>query len=163
MKQLFYMLLVYLSVPLCAKTSMDKIIDKYHLTVCANALSSMASDIISSNKHRLLFSSQTPVNEQQLVLIDGVIEYRDRQAHISFSASAVNDKQCLVNYVESYVVKTPCIVTREEVFKKWIYQGQLNAQTMVFKHKRDEKMKGFLTNASDGSYCLVSQQKSNVL
>ena len=145
-----------------AKTSMEDIVSQYNISHCASALVTVANETIRDNQHRLLPGMAKVNVNRHLISVTGVIQYRDRQSHIRFTAMATpNEKtHCDINFQETYVVKSTCILAREEVFKKWLYQGQLNSETMVFHHKRDKDKVGYLSSASDGSFCLISQQKS---
>lgn len=156
--QLFIAGLLMASTQVVAKNSIETIIEKYNVEHCHTELKTMASDIIGSKKHRLLVSNQTNKNELETLLVTGVLEYKDRQSHITFSMSH-SGGHCEVAYKESFAVKNPCIVVREEVFKKWQFKGKLNDETHVFSHKRDENFVGYMTSTKDGSYCLVSRQK----
>lgn len=145
-------------------TSVDKIIASNGITQCAKPLSSLAADIIGSNSHRLMLETPSADVNKALVKIYGLIQYRDRQAHVSFTASANKggEGECLVNYHETFTLQVPCVVAREEVFKKWIFKGKLSDTTSVFEHRRDSALKAYTSSAGDNSYCLVSQQKSIV-
>ncbi|KZN54652.1 hypothetical protein N474_17765 [Pseudoalteromonas luteoviolacea CPMOR-2] len=149
-----------LSTQAFAQNSVDTIIEKYNVTHCKSQLSALASDIIGSKEHRLLVSNQTSKEDFESLLVSGVLEYKDRQSHIIFSMSH-SGGHCDVAYKESFAVKNPCIVVREEVFKKWVFKGKLNDQTHVFSHKRDDNFVGYMTSTKDGSYCLVSRQKTS--
>ncbi|MCF2858133.1 hypothetical protein L1286_11670 [Pseudoalteromonas sp. SMS1] len=148
-----------LSAQASAQNSIDTIIEKYNVAHCISELSTLASDVIGSKKHRLLVSNQTSKGDFESLLVSGVLEYKDRQSHVIFSMSH-SGGHCDVAYKESFAVKNPCIVVREEVFKKWQFKGKLNDQTHVFSHKRDDNFVGYMTSTKDGSYCLVSRQKS---
>ncbi|ESP93151.1 MULTISPECIES: hypothetical protein [Pseudoalteromonas] len=156
--KLFIAALLLTSTQIVAKNSIETIIEKYNVKNCHSELKAMAEDVIGSKKHRLLVSNQTSKNEFETLLVTGVLEYKDRQSHITFSMSH-SAQHCEVTYKESFAVKNPCIVVREEVFKKWLFKGKLNDHTHVFSHKRDENFVGYMTSTKDGSYCLVSRQK----
>ncbi|MBQ4862531.1 hypothetical protein J8L98_12620 [Pseudoalteromonas sp. MMG013] len=152
-------LLAMLSISCLAKTSMEKVLAAKANPVCAAQLIELATNTIGLNKHRLLeLNSQS----KQLLssFVSGVIEYKDRQSHVVYAATKDTQGQCAVTFQETFTVKSPCILVREEVFKKWQYQGKLNSNTMVFKNQRDTSMSGMLSDASDGSYCLVSRHKN---
>ena len=145
-----------------AGTSMDLIVNKYQFNQCANQLTTIAEEVIGTKEHRLLPVFATNQANYRLVTITGVINYRDRQSHIVFSASpsGKDSTGCDVSYNESFVFASPCILVREEVFKKWPFKGKLNNNTQVFVNKNDHKKLAYLTNATDSAYCLVSIKKS---
>ncbi|MBQ4851385.1 hypothetical protein [Pseudoalteromonas sp. MMG012] len=150
-----------ISVQSFAKTSMDKVLAAKANPVCAAQLIELATNTIGLNKHRLLeLNSQS--KQLHSSFVSGVIEYKDRQSHVVYAATKDIQGQCSVTFQETFTVKSPCILVREEVFKKWQYQGKLNSNTMVFKNQRDTSMSGMLSDASDGSYCLVSRHKNGV-
>ena len=157
-------LLLLLLQPILAwsDTSMNIIVEKYHLKQCANELITIADQVIGSKKHRLHPVFATEKSNHRLVTISGVLSYRDRKSHIVFSSSPTTEQLngCDVSYNESFVIASPCILVREEVFKKWPYKGRLNDDTQVFVNKKDNKKLAYLTNASDNAYCLVSIKKS---
>ncbi|MBQ4846183.1 hypothetical protein [Pseudoalteromonas sp. MMG005] len=148
-----------ISVQSFAKTSMKKVLAAKTNPVCAAQLIELATNTIGLNKHRLLeLNSQS--KQLHSSFVSGVIEYKDRQSHVVYAATKDIQGQCSVTFQETFTVKSPCILVREEVFKKWQYQGKLNSNTMVFKNQRDTSMSGMLSDASDGSYCLVSRHKN---
>jgi hypothetical protein len=144
-----------------AKTSMEKVLAAKTAPVCAADLTELARNTIGLNKHRLL-ELNGQASQQQSSFVSGVIQYKDRQSHVVYSATEDKQGNCMVTFQETFTVKSPCILVREEVFKKWQYQGKLNNHTMVFRNQKDISMSAMLSDASDGSYCLVSRNKSGV-
>tara|TARA_Y100001956_G_scaffold81625_1_gene99725 strand:- start:1037 stop:1516 length:480 start_codon:yes stop_codon:yes gene_type:complete len=151
---LFFCLSIVVSNVVLAKTSMEKVLINHNDSLCYAPLVSAAEKIISKKTHRLMTTLNNDSNEP--VVISGVIEYKDRQSHINFAAILVNG-QCRVKSTESFTFKLPCITVRQEVFKKWQMKGILNNTTLVLAHSRDAKQIAYLSDASDGSYCLVSR------
>ena len=151
---LFLSLLAVFSNFTLAKTSMDKVLSKHSDSLCYSPFINAAEKIIREKKHRLMTTLYSETDEP--LVISGVVEYKDRQSHIDFAA-IVGDGQCRVKSTESFTFKLPCITVREEVFKKWNMKGKLNNSTLVFTHSRDAKQLAYLSDASDGSYCLVTR------
>lgn len=160
MTKLVYLLIGIASFNGVAKTSMEKVLDSEEPAHCKSELISLAEQTIGENKHRLL---AIPTEKgKQNTFISGVIQYKDRQSHVVYAASKNTQGQCMATFQETFTIKSPCILVREEVFKKWQFQGKLNQSSMVLKNMRDKNMRAILSDASDGSYCLVSRHKNMV-
>lgn len=166
--------LVVASVPLHAETSMSRLVQKSELTHCRQALVQAAEQVIGKRPHRLLEAKTAPKQQVvgtpkddskkkdsaaatgKLFHASGVVSYRDRDVHVSFTATEVGAAACQVVTTKSFTVKEPCIAVREEVFKKWDYQGQLNPLTMVMQNRRNPAEQAFLSNQFSGRACLAT-------
>ena len=149
------LILMVFSTTILAQTSMSKVLAGFESKACYETLITSANDTIKQNKHRLLATYQD--KDMLPHFISGVIEYKDRLSQVMFAASKQN-QACKVVAKEAFTVKLPCITVRQEVFKRWQFQGKLNVNTMVLQHMRKPTLKGMLSEAVDGSYCLVTRQ-----
>ena len=155
MKPVLFVTLLTFSAGLLAETSMTKVLSGFEGENCYQVLVNAANDTIKQNKHRLMATYQEANTVPHFV--SGVIEYKDRQSQVMFAASEFNTA-CKVVVKEAFTVKLPCITVRQEVFKRWQFKGKLNSNTLVVQHVRKPKLQGILSDASDGSYCLVTRQ-----
>ena len=146
--------LTLLSAPLFAETSMPKVLENYEGNQCYNTLINAANETIKQNQHRLMATYQEAGKMPHFV--SGVIEYKDRLSQVMFAASE-SSNSCKVAVKEAFTVKLPCITVRQEVFKRWEFKGKLNNHTMVVQHMRKPNQKAILSDASDGTYCLVTR------
>lgn len=137
-------------------TSMNKVTELLALNACKKPLNDLAADLIGIKKHRLLSYSKSGDGELFNALM--VLEYHDRTAHVNFSAMAKKDGSCDANYTSSFFVNVPCALAREEVVKKFVYVGQLNAKTQIFKHKRKPHLQAMISPANRGKGCLVTHK-----
>lgn len=138
------------------ETSMNTVTDLLKLTTCKNTLNELASELIGTKEHRLL--SYSKQGDKELFNALMVLEYHDRTAHVSFSAMAKADGTCDANYTSSFFVNIPCALAREEVVKKFIYQGKLNDKTNVFTHKRKPYLQAITSPTNRGKGCLVTHK-----
>lgn len=164
--------LVMASTSLHAETSMSQLMKQSELTHCRKPLIQAAEQVIGKREHRLLEAK--PVQEKavadskendskkkgsaadKLFHASGVVSYRDRDVHVSFTATEVGAAACQVVTTKSFTVKEPCIAVREEVFKKWDYLGQLNPLTMVMQNRKNPAEQAFLSNQFSGRACLAT-------
>ena len=149
-------LLLCFSSSTLAETSMSKLVENFETNACSAILVKAAEATIKENPHRLLTPHKPPNSRALPSLISGVIQYKDRQSHITYSTDKQNDR-CHVASIETFTFKSPCLTVREEVFSKWSIEGKLNNTTMVLKSRRKAHHTAHLTDARDGSYCLVSR------
>lgn len=149
-------LLLPFSASVLADTSMTKLVANFETDACSNKLIKAATVTLNDNPHRLLTPNHNPQSKKLPSLISGVIQYKDRQSHITYS-TAKHNQTCQVATIETFTFKSPCLTVREEVFSKWSIKGRLNSHTLVLKSRRKDNHLAHLTDASDGSYCLVSR------
>lgn len=133
-------------------TALNRIVEKDNITLCADTLLEVGNDLIGDKAHRLLNTSVDPA----VLTLSGVLHYNDRPSHVTFVVNQTENKQCLVRYRLHYQLDVPCLTAREEAFKKWIHQGQLDSHTHVYQHKRDARKTAHLSDISRGLQCLVS-------
>lgn len=176
-KKLFFSLLtaflMTVSLPLQAETSMSRLVKQSELTHCRQPLIQAAEQVIGKRAHRLLGAGgsqeqaatdrkngeskkKDSAAADKLFHASGVVSYRDRDVHVSFTATQVGAEACQVVTTKSFTVKEPCIAVREEVFKKWDYLGQLNPLTMVMQNRKNPAEKAFLSNQFSGRACLAT-------
>lgn len=137
-------------------TSMNTVTQLLELKACKDTLNNLASGLIGIKKHRILSYSKKGDDELFNALM--VLEYHDRTAHVNFSAMSKKDGTCDANYTSSFFVNVPCAQAREEVVKKFIYQGQLNDKTQVFTHKRKPHLQAMISPTNRGRGCLVTHK-----
>ena len=142
------------STSIFAKNSMSKVLEGFDTNPCYNTLVTAADETIKQNQHRLMATYQEAGKMPHFV--SGVIEYKDRLSQVMFAASGSNNA-CKVVVKEAFTVKLPCITVRQEVFKRWQFKGKLNNHTMVVQHMRKPNQKAIMSDASDGTYCLVTR------
>ncbi|PIE42781.1 MAG: hypothetical protein CSA50_08730 [Gammaproteobacteria bacterium] len=139
-----------------AATSMNRVLADYAKDTCHDTLIAAADATIKNNPHRLLAMHAGSGPNQTLSFIAGIIEYKDRQSHALYALHR-GEYGCSVAFKESFTFKSPCIRIREEVFSHWQLEGKLNEETLVLKNTRNPNRTAFLTDAADGSYCLVTR------
>lgn len=141
-----------------ASTSIDKLLAQQQVDHCQKSISTIAQQVVKTNKHRF-HRPKADLDREQFSAI-GVVEYRDRNSHLNITTNAQADGHCESTITETFVVPHPCITAREEVFKKWTFFGQLNAATMVLSSKKQPDKLAYLSNAIDGSICLITTKYS---
>jgi hypothetical protein len=146
--------LSFISSSIFAETSMPKVLEGFDTNPCYNTLVTAANETIKQNQHRLMATYQETGKMPHYV--SGVIEYKDRLSQVMFAATE-SSNSCKVVVKEAFTVKLPCITVRQEVFKRWQFKGKLSDHTMVVQHMRKPNQKAILSDASDGTYCLVTR------
>tara|TARA_Y100000287_G_C14074005_1_gene282231 strand:- start:49 stop:549 length:501 start_codon:yes stop_codon:yes gene_type:complete len=86
-----------------------------------------------------------------------IVDYKGNDSQVNISATPIKNS-CNVVYMETFVRKEPCIISREKIMKKWNFVGKLN-ETMVFNFRRDDKFFGYLTPQGFNSSCLISKRR----
>lgn len=157
-------LLAVLSIQISlAESSMPKVLEQEPGSVCKSVLIDAAAQVIEFREHRLVLTSSTQQGATQVV---GYQSYNDRDMQLSFFASENSDGKCLLSIEKIFVINEPCIVTREEVFRKWQYLGKLaqDNSNFVLQSHRNADENAYLTeiNSEKGSRSMCQILKKTV-
>ncbi len=159
MKPLYLVCLAVLTAPAKADTSINQITQEYGIKTCAPLLKEVAELAIKKRTHRIHAASPRQQKDEGLFNALGVVSYRDRDSHLVITAAPDGEAHCEATYAETFVLGTPCVVAREEVFKKWDFKGKLTENTLVLSHRKSVSRLAYLTPALDGSVCMVTTKQ----
>ena len=145
-----------------AETSMTQILDEEGIQTCRPQLLAFAEEVIGVKEHRLYLYQPKGNQDKYPFSITGVISYHDQEAQIQFTASPMAEGGCEVTYVESFALPEPCIEVREQVFKKWKFEGRLSQKSFFLTHKDDLTKNATLSSLNSGASCLVTRRDSGI-
>lgn len=161
---------------------------KGNSSVCAKSLLEVGQSLIKQKQHGLqvlnnaTFSlaslQQTEADKPQsqlkiqsnIISVVGTLVYKDRPSHIRMDAVPVSVEDaeqkikpmCQVTYQLNYVLDESCVVMRENAFKKWTHQQDVNQNTSEYRHKRKPYQTAFLTKVDRNRKCLVNVTSSQI-
>ena len=87
-----------------------------------------------------------------------IVDYRGDNSHTTITASPNTDGTCDVVYMETFMFPEPCLVAREEQFKKWDFIGKMK-DTKIYTFRRDKDRFAYLTDAGLGRFCMITKRK----
>ena len=160
-KNLIALFLLLTSAMSNAETSMTVILDEPEIQQCRTQLIDLAEEVIGVKEHRLYLYQPKRNQDKYPFRITGVIGYHDQEAQITFSASPMTEG-CEVSYVESFSLPEPCVEIREQVFKKWKFEGRLSEESFFLTHKKNLTKSATLTSIQSGAACLITRRDSGI-
>ena len=86
-----------------------------------------------------------------------IVNYNGNDSQVNITAIPTANS-CTVIFMETFVRKEPCMISREKIFKKWTFMGKMQ-ESMVFKFRRDDQYFGYLTPQGFNSTCLISKRR----
>ena len=126
---------------------------------CASQLKLIGDFIIEGKAHATHSSWNSTDADNHLYASLTSKAYSDGDSHVTVIASPTTSGGCDSTYVETFALAKSCMLSREEIYKDWTYDGTMNGKTLVLKNKSGNVTVYLTPQGTNDNICLVSKRE----